>query len=212
MSENYYLEKLAKFLIYFLVFFLFLHLSICMHIYFALRSYPNWMSNINILNGSFLSKYITSLYFMITTMTTVGYGDIVCVSSIERIYHIILLFIGTLLYTFLVSKIGNYLRDERHEQIKLSKDLNILENIRVTYPQMSFKLYSKIKSHLLTIFEKRKKTGISLLINGVPDAIKNDLLFKIYSKVINGFTIFKDVKNSNFILQILTSFIPIVTI
>ena len=50
-----------------------------MHIYFALRSYPNWMSNINILNGSFLSKYITSLYFMITTMTTVGYGDIVCV-------------------------------------------------------------------------------------------------------------------------------------
>ena len=182
-----------------------------MHIYFALRSYPNWMSNINILNGSFLSKYITSLYFMITTMTTVGYGDIVCVSSIERIYHIILLFIGTLLYTFLVSKIGNYLRDERHEQIKLSKDLNILENIRVTYPQMSFKLYSKIKSHLLTIFEKRKKTGISLLINGVPDAIKNDLLFKIYSKVINGFTIFKDVKNSNFILQILTSFIPIVT-
>ena len=114
-----------------------------MHIYFALRSYPNWMSNINILNGSFLSKYITSLYFMITTMTTVGYGDIVCVSSIERIYHIILLFIGTLLYTFLVSKIGNYLRDERHEQIKLSKDLNILENIRVTYPQMSFNLAHK---------------------------------------------------------------------
>ena len=59
--------------------------------------------------------------------------------------------------------------------------------------------------------KKEKKTGISLLINGVPDAIKNDLLFKIYSKVINGFTIFKDVKNSNFILQILTSFIPIVT-
>ena len=211
LSENYYLEKLAKFLIYFLVFFLFIHLFICLHIYFALQSYPNWMSNINIFNESFSSKYIASLYFMVTTMTTVGYGDIICISFVEKIYHIILLIIGTLLYTFLVSKIGNYLRDERHEQIKLSKDLNILENIRVAYPQMPFKLYSKIKNHLLTIFEKRKKTGISLLINGVPDAIKNDLLFKIYSKVINGFTIFKDVKNSNFILQMLTSFIPIVT-
>ena len=210
LSENYYLEKLAKFLIYFLVFFLFVHLFICLHIYFALQGYPNWISNINILNQNFLSKYIASLYFMITTMTTVGYGDIVCISSIERFYHIILLFIGTLLYTFLVSKIGNYLRDESYEQIKLSKDLNILENIRVTYPQMSFKLYSKIKNHLLSIFEKRKKTGISLLINGIPDAIKNDLLFKIYSKVINGFIIFKGVKNSNFVLQMLTSFIPIV--
>ena len=148
---------------------------------------------------------------MITTMTTVGYGDIICISFIERIYHIFLLVIGTLLYTFLVSKIGNYLRDESYEQIKLSKDLNILENIRITYPTMPFNLYSKIKKNLLSIFNKRKKTGLSLLINGVPDAIKNELLFKIYSKVINDFKIFKNVKNSNFIIEVLTKFIPIIS-
>ena len=211
LSENYYLEQLVKFLIIFLSFILFIHLFICLHIYFAFQSYPNWIVHTNIINESFSAKYITSLYFMITTMTTVGYGDIVCISFIERIYHIILLVLGTILYTFLVSKIGNYLRDESHEQIKLNKDLNILENIRITYPTMPFKLYTKIKNHLLSIFNKRKKTGISLLINGVPDAIKNDLLFKIYSKIINGLTIFKDVKNSNFIFQVLTSFIPIIS-
>ena len=211
LSENYYLEQLSKFLIYFLIFFLFVHLFICLHIYFALQNYPNWIVYTNIINESFFVKYITSFYFMVTTMTTVGYGDIVCISFIERIYHIILLVIGTLLYTFSVSKLGNYLRDQSHEKAKLSKDLNILENIRITYPTMSFKLYSKIKSHLLSIFNKRKKTGMSLLINGVPDAIKNELLFKIYSKIINGFTIFKDVKNSNFIFNVLTSFIPIIS-
>ena len=209
-NDNYHLERLFKFLIYFLIFFLFVHLFICLHIYFALQSYPNWLVHIDIINENFLTKYLASFYFLMTTMTTVGYGDIVCVSFIERIYHIILLVIGTLLYTFLVSKIGNYLRDQSHEQTKLDKDLNILENIRITHPNMPFKLYSKIKNHLLTIFKKRKKIGISLLINGVPDAIKNDLLFKIYSKVINGFNIFKDVKNSNFIIQMLTSFIPII--
>ena len=211
LSENFFLENLGIFLIYFLLFFLFVHLFICLHIYLALQGYPNWITYTNLINKSFFEKYIASFYFMITTMTTVGYGDIVCISFIEKIYHIFLLVIGTLLYTFLVSKIGNYLRDESHEQIKLNKDLNILENIRITYPQMPFKLYNKIKSHLLSIFNKRKKTGISLLINGVPDTIKNDLLFKIYSKVINGFNIFKDVDNSNFVLQMLTSFIPIIS-
>ena len=210
VNENYNLERLFKFLIYFLIFFLFVHLFICLHIYFALQSYPNWLVHIDIINENFLAKYLASFYFLMTTMTTVGYGDIVCISFFERIYHIILLVIGTLLYTFLVSKIGNYLRDQSHEQTKLDKDLNILESIRITHPNMPFKLYSKIKNHLLTIFKKRKKIGISLLINGVPDAIKNDLLFKIYSKVINGFNIFKDVKNSNFIIQMLTSFIPII--
>ena len=208
-NDNYSLERLIKFLIYFLIFFLFAHLFICLHIYLTLRSYPNWLIHIDIMNENFSTKYLASFYFLMTTMTTVGYGDIICISFIERIYHIFLLVLGTLLYTFLVSKIGNYLRDQSHERTKLDKDLNILENIRITHPNMPFKLYSKIKNHLLTIFKKRKKVGISLLINGVPDAIKNDLLFKIYSKVINGFTIFKGVKNSNFIIQMLTSFIPI---
>ena len=211
LSVNYYLEELTKFLIYFFIFFLFIHLFICMHIYLSFQNYPNWITNINIINKSFFDIYIASFYFMITTITTVGYGDIVCISFIERIYHIILLVIGTLLYTFLVSKIGNYLREQSYEEIKLSKDLNILENIRITYPSMPFKLYSKIKSHLQSIFKKRKKTGISLLINEVPDAIKNELLFKIYANVINGFSIFKNVKNSNFVYQALTSFIPIVS-
>jgi CRP-like cAMP-binding protein len=74
---------------------------------------------------------------------------------------------------------------------------------------MPFKLYFKIKSHLLNISNKRKKTGISLLINGIPDTIKIDLLFRIYAKIIKEFSIFKNVKNSNFIIQVLTSFIPI---
>ena len=145
-----------------------------------------------------------------TTMTTVGYGDIVCISMYERVFHIILLGIGTILYSFIVSKIGNALRDQSYEHMKLSKDLAILENIRLTYPAMPFKLYSKIQKHLLKISQKRKKTGLSLLINGIPDTIKNELLLKIYSKTINSFSIFKEVHNSNFILQVLTSFIPII--
>ena len=208
-SENYHLEKLFLFFTYFLICFLFIHLFICLHIFFSLQNYPNWISNINIINKNFFEKYITSFYFLMTTMTTVGYGDIVCISFVERIFHIILLAIGTILYTFLVSKIGNYLREQNHEQIKLDKDLNILESIRISYPTMPFKLYSKIKNHLLNISKKRKKTGISLLINGIPDTIKNDLLLKIYSKIIDKFSIFKNVNNSRFILQVLTSFIPI---
>ena len=211
LSVYYYLEKVVIFIISVIIFILFIHLFICLHIFFALQKYPNWFTFIKNQKESFYTTYIASFYFLVTTMTTVGYGDIVCISIYERIFHIILLGIGTIVYSFIVSKIGNYLRDQSYEQIKLSKDLNILESIRVTYPSMSFKLYYKIQNHLLNISKKRKKTGLSLLINGIPDTIKNDLLFRVYSKVINGFNIFKNVNNSHFILQMLTSFIPIIS-
>ena len=211
LSVYYYLEKVVIFIIYFIIFILFIHLFICLHIFFALQKYPNWFSFVKNNNENFITTYIASFYFLMTTMTTVGYGDIVCISLYERIFHIILLGIGTIVYSFIVSYVGNYLRDQSYEQIKLSKDLNILESIRVSYPTMSFKLYYKIQNHLLNISKKRKKTGLSLLINGIPDTIKNELLFKVYSKVINGFNIFKNVNNSHFILQMLTSFIPIIS-
>ena len=157
LSIYYYLEKVVYFMISFIIFLLFIHLFICLHIFFDLQSYPNWISQTNVANETFIKKYITSFYFLMTTMTTVGYGDTVCISAYERIFHIILLGIGTIIYSFIVSKIGNYLRDESYEQIKLSKDLNILESIRLTYPTMSFKLYYKIKNHLLIYQEKGRK-------------------------------------------------------
>jgi len=211
LSKNYYVETLSNFIFDVIIFFLFLHLFICLHIYISLQGYPNWISNINVLNENFLTKYITSFYFLMTTMTTVGYGDIVCISPVERIFHIILLAIGTTIYTFIVSKVGNYLRDQSHEQTKLIEELNILESIRVGYPSMPFKLYTKIKNHLLNISKKRKKKGISLLINDIPETLKNHLLFKIYAKEVSEFSIFKGVKNSSFILQMLTNFISIIT-
>jgi hypothetical protein len=98
LSKNYYLESFSLFIFTFIIFFFFIHLFICLHIFFSFQSFPNWMSNIDVSNERFLEKYITSFYFLITTMTTVGYGDIVCISSIERIFHIILLALGTIIY------------------------------------------------------------------------------------------------------------------
>ncbi len=72
-------------------------------------------------------------------MTTVGYGDIVCVSFIERIYHIILLAIGVILYSFIISKFGNYIKNESHAQIKLNNNETLLEEIRMAYPAMPIK-------------------------------------------------------------------------
>lgn len=36
----------------------------------------NWTSNITLFNDDWWSKYIHSMYFASTTLTTVGYGDI----------------------------------------------------------------------------------------------------------------------------------------
>ena len=47
-----------------------------------------------------IERYLLAFYFMITTMTTVGYGDISGTNTTERIYCIILMLIGVLTFSY----------------------------------------------------------------------------------------------------------------
>ena len=211
ISENYYLEKAINFFLYILVTLLFLHLFSCYILFLGHQDYPNWIYATNMQNSSFTKQYITSLYYILTTMTTVGYGDIVCISLSEKIFQIILLAIGVVAYSFIVSMMGNYIQNQSHAQIELTKNENILEEIRITYPSMSYNLYLKIHKHLFTLSQNQHNYDTSILINTLPEKIKNHILITIYKKVIDNFKIFKLCNNSDFILSILTSFIPLIS-
>ena len=210
ISNYYFIEKIVNIVIYFITIFSFIHSLICIHIFIGEQSYPNWMVLVHIENESLLDKYISSFYFIITTMTTVGYGDIICISSVERGFQIILLAIGTIIYSFIITTFGNYIGKQSSIKIKLDNKKNILEQIRITHPLMPFKLYYKIQNYLVKeAFKKQnnKKMEICTLVNSLPDKIRNDMLKIIYKDIITNFKIFKDCKNSDFIIKMLSCFI-----
>ena len=156
-----------------------------------------------------MSIYIASLYFLITTLTTAGYGDVVCVSFPERIFQIIELSLGIILYSYIISRIGDYVKTESYATIVYNNNSAILEEIRITYPKMPFKLYNQILHHLQTNFQQQKSSDINVLINSLPHALKSTLLFVINEKYINYFHFFKKCYNSNFIEYSLINFVPI---
>ena len=211
ISENYTLEKTMKMILFVIMIGIGFNFFICYHIYIGLQSYPNWILKTNNQDSSFITIYITSFYFLVTTITSVGYGDITCVSLSETLYQIIILTIGVIAYSWIVSTIGNYVKKETRAAIKFNKDLSLLEEIRVSYPKMSFKLYNKIHKHLESVSHQQEKLDTNLLVTNLPYTLKNQIMFIIYGNIIKKFKFFKDCENSDFILRVLTSFIPLST-
>eukprot|EP00928_Gymnodinium_smaydae_P003153 TRINITY_DN11124_c3_g1_i3.p1 TRINITY_DN11124_c3_g1~~TRINITY_DN11124_c3_g1_i3.p1 ORF type:complete len:577 (-),score=74.51 TRINITY_DN11124_c3_g1_i3:29-1759(-) len=56
--------------------------------------------------NSVTRQYIVSLYWVFTTMTTVGYGDITPTNNIERIYAIIVMIVGATVFGYIVGSIA----------------------------------------------------------------------------------------------------------
>ena len=142
--DDHLFEKIYKLLSFTILSLLSINVFICLHIFIGHQTYPNWMLSMGISDKPFIQIYIAALYGIIETLTTVGYGDVVCDSFTEIIFQIILLSIGIVAYSWLITIIGNYVKNESKAEIKHSKDLTMLEEIRVEFPKMSFKLYNKI--------------------------------------------------------------------
>lgn len=50
--------------------------------------------------------YITSIYWTVTTMSTVGYGDISASTSMERLFSIVIMITGVLAFNLISGALG----------------------------------------------------------------------------------------------------------
>ena len=186
-----------------------IYIFVSIHIFIGQQSYPNWIISMGLKNNNYSSLYITSFYFLMETVSTVGYGDIVCKSILEICFQIIFLTVGVFIYSWIISNIGNYIKNQDRIAIKCNKDERILEEIRIAYPEMPYKLYNQILQHLKSRKLRQQKCEINILINSLPFSLRNEVLLTIYKQTIDHLKIFKNFPNSDFTIRLLTSFIPL---
>jgi hypothetical protein len=92
-------------------FFLFFHISACMFILFGKldNDMDSWMWNSYYNEMEDKDLYVTSLYFIVSTTSTVGYGDLSASTSIERIFCILIMLAGVTAFTFLSGSLSSVL-------------------------------------------------------------------------------------------------------
>ena len=80
---------------------------------FFLKSYDQiifvsqFVSETILLNESVKIRYIYSIYYLVTTMISVGYGDIIPKNYIEIVFAVITMFCTGIIYAYSLNSIGN---------------------------------------------------------------------------------------------------------
>lgn len=98
-------------MIFFIVFFLFfMHIFSCFYIFLAQLDpdYNTWLRQ-SYHDWDDIDLYIKVCYFIVTTISTVGYGDMVANTQTERIFCIIVMFSGVTVFTFISGALSSIL-------------------------------------------------------------------------------------------------------
>ena len=70
----------------------------------------SWIQNFHLTDEGWESQYITSLYFAVYTMVTVGYGDISPTNIIERALCIVLMILSCGVFAYSLNRFGTILQ------------------------------------------------------------------------------------------------------
>ena len=210
LSRNEMLDDHGGIILTFFITLFVLNLTTCLFIFLGINVYPGWILKLNIQDKSYLYIYLTSVYFVIVTITTVGYGDITGDTYPEIIFQIFLLIVGTIAYSFTISYISNYIIKSNQKSMSFEKNLEILQEIKIQNPNMKNSLYSEVLRNLYNeqLYERKDK---HLLFDCLPYSLKNKLIMEMYKHIIKNFVFFKEIDNSDFIVKVITSLKPLIS-
>lgn len=122
-------ERIIFFIIFFMFFF---HISTCLFIFIGSLDWDDsgWMQDPYFYYMDSVDLYIMSGYFIVTTISTVGYGDLSASTTLERMFCIIIMLAGVTTFTFISGALSSILQNYDTSQAQLQEKLLYLSKLR----------------------------------------------------------------------------------
>lgn len=109
------------------------HVSCCLfYLLVQFESGESWTDSVAFPSGSSLGMYITSFYWAITTICTVGYGDVHSVTDTERIFNILWIFTGVAFYSYTVGTLTNIISSNNLKKSQISNQFEFISEFSKT--------------------------------------------------------------------------------
>ena len=178
---------------YFVSILLLIHWLACFWFYSAFASaFPpdSWVARAGIAGADAVIQYIRSLYWTITTMTTVGYGDITPARTLEYIIAAIIMIMGASLYAFIIGSIASLLNGihaakNRHwERIE-----SVTEFLRGQ--QVPSSLNSEVRNYYEHIWERNRGVDRNQMLADLPAPLRLKVLLHLAKNILKTVPLFK---------------------
>ncbi|KAL4475086.1 hypothetical protein ABPG74_001782 [Tetrahymena malaccensis] len=165
----------------------------------------NWVLSCNLVNKPWETLYLKSVYFIIITMITVGFGDITPKNNAETIYVLGIALLSCFQFGYTVNIIGSLFQEKaQKEAIIKAQKYQISTYMRQRMINTSLQtLVLKNLDYIQTQQIDAPEQGLSIL-DQVSENLKNQVKFEFYWKILKNQPFLNHYFSQNF-LKSLTS-------
>ncbi|XP_030475988.2 potassium channel AKT1-like [Syzygium oleosum] len=173
------------------------HCAGCFYYLLAARNHDpaeTWMGK-SILQQSLWIRYVTSLYWSITTLTTVGYGDLHPVNAREMLFDIFYMLFNLGLTAYLIGNMTNLVVHGTSRTRKFRDTIHAASSFALRN-QLPPRLQDQMLAHLCLKF-RTDSEGLQQqeTLDSLPKAIRSSILHYLFYSIVDKVYLFRGVSN-----------------
>jgi|AP95_1055475.scaffolds.fasta_scaffold08071_4 voltage-gated potassium channel len=170
-------------------------LRMCIFI-FGLTISAHWLACVWVwLDGPGLAEdaagpYLGALYWCITTLTAVGYGDVTPVTRPQVIYSMFVMLLGVGLYGFVIGNLATLITRLDMAKAEHAAQLEQLTGF-MRYRRVPLRLQQQIHDYFRYLWENRKGYDEATVLGGLPPTLRRELSLVLKGDLIDKVSFLK---------------------
>lgn len=181
------------------------HWLSCFFFLISVDQEKGWVAAMGLQNKSLYEKYVTSFYWAIMTMTTVGYGDVHPATTRERIFAIVAMILGAWIFAYgitnVVAMVTNLNGPDSRFQLRMDEVNDYME---------ARELPAQLRYEIREFFSNARISAESKLVNEgkilaeLSALLRSKIAFAINDSVLNKMPFFAGADH-NFLMELALS-------
>merc|ERR1712048_1252982 len=153
-----------------------------------------------------------SMYWSITTLTTVGFGDLTPETNLEICFTIIMMLVGATMFSYITATVSSVLHDmDAQASVFRQKMTNLLRFIR--HVELSTELHAKLMDTMAGIWRKdARMQDVGSLRDEMPRQLCFEVALEYHAELIDKSAFFRmfaaDIKEHHFIGELVAELKP----
>jgi len=167
------------------------HLLSC----FLIVSGTGWLAEYQEVSLAVSSEYIAALYWALTTMSTVGFGDIIPHSDAERVYAMIAMAIGVTFFGYMVGTITSVITAKNLNARAYEERMDLIQSWLDFHGEIPQLLRRRVRRHLKEQFTSKAAVADSVIMDDLSTELRTDLSYFLMNDEVRCNPLFHNLGN-----------------
>ena len=139
--------------------------------------------------------YLLSLYWAVTTLTTVGYGDITPTTSEEVAWTIFIMFVGTCAFGYIVGSVTAVLMDEDRVHTMIREKIDEISSY-MRSRGLSRPLQERVREYFDFVWQTNTIFDEHTLLEELPSFLRDEVVNEAYGDLVDAVPMLQDLAPS----------------